>query len=74
MAKRQNKPWAPSWRQEQERGARAIQHQFSRIAHSAQRGGEAWTVEEAANRLAEVRAALEEAEATLERYQEREAA
>ncbi|BDD79908.1 hypothetical protein [Burkholderia phage FLC9] len=53
---------------------RAIQHNLSRIVNEAQRGAEAWTVEEARIRVAAIRAELEEAEATLERYQEREAA
>jgi hypothetical protein len=74
MAKRQNKSWSPSWRLEQERGARAVQHQFSRIVNSAQQGANAWTVEQAAMYVAEVKASVEEAEAVLQRYQEREAA
>lgn len=74
MAKRPTKSWAPSWKQDREKGVRAIQHNLSRIVNEAQRGAEAWTVEEARIRVAAIRAELEEAEATLERYQEREAA
>ena len=70
MAKRQNKTWAPSWRVDREKGVRAVQHNFSQMAQAAQRGGDAWSVEEAAIRLSEIRASLEEAEAKLERYKE----
>lgn len=74
MAKRQNQSWAPSWREDREKGARAVQHTFSRIVSCAQRGAEAWRVDEAAAQLAEIRAALEEAEAILQRYTEAQAA
>ena len=74
MAKRQNKTWAPSWREDREKGARSVQHHFGRIVNLAQRGGEAWRTQDAADALAEIRATLEEAEAALQRYQEREAA
>lgn len=74
MAKRSNKSWAPSWRQDREKGVRAVQHHLSRIANEAQRGAEAWSVSDVLARLQSIRADLEEAEATLERYQEREAA
>lgn len=70
MAKRQNKTWAPSWKQDREKGVRAVQHNLSRIANEAQRGAEAWSVDEARARLETIRADLEEAEATLERYRE----
>jgi hypothetical protein len=70
VAKRNNKTWAPSWREDREKGVRAVQHNFTRMVNAAQRGGSAWNVEQAAAELAEVRAALEEAEATLERYKE----
>lgn len=70
MAKRHNQSWSPSWREDREKGARAVQHTFSRIASCAQRGAEAWRTSDAAAQLAEIRTALEEAEATLQRYTE----
>jgi hypothetical protein len=74
MAKRQTKSWAPSWREEQHKGVRAIKHNLTGIVNAAQTTAEAWTVESARMGLDEIRARLEEAEASLSRYEERQAA